>query len=158
MKQPLLEYCRKLLPEMHFKESDVFFWSPRTRAVHINSQLLNTPRGQWALLHEVAHAKLNHTDYKNDFGLLRLEVEAWEAAGDLANEFGMKIDEDHIQDCLDTYRNWLYARSTCPTCMQSSLQVDKTNYECLACATRWRVSASRFCRPYRIREPLIKTG
>lgn len=151
MKQSLVDKCRRLLPGISFIESEVFFWSPHTKAVHINSNLLDTPRGKWALLHEVAHAQHGHTNYKNDFGLLTLEVEAWATAGTIAKAFGIKIDEDHIQDCLDTYRNWLYARSTCPTCMLNSLQIDKTTYECLNCTTRWRVSASRFCRPYRMK-------
>jgi hypothetical protein len=158
MKHPLVNRCQTLLPDVQFAESDVFFWSPRARTVHINSSALDTPRGQWALLHEVGHAKLSHTTYKNDFGLLSLEVQAWEAAIGIAADFDIAIDEDHIQDCLDTYRNWLYARSTCPTCMLNSLQVDKTTYECLTCGTRWHVSGSRFCRPYRMREITKKTA
>lgn len=154
----LLTRCQKRLPNVQFAESDVFFWSPRTHTVHVNSSALDTPRGQWALLHEVGHAQRGHTTYKNDFGLLMLEVEAWEAATKLASEFAIAIDEDHIQDCLDTYRNWLYARSTCPTCMLNSLQVDKTTYECLTCGTRWHVSGSRFCRPYRMRETTKKAA
>ncbi|MES2970958.1 MAG: hypothetical protein V4702_01390 [Patescibacteria group bacterium] len=124
----------------------------------MNSPRLQTDEGCWALVHEVAHALLDHQSYQTDAGLLKLEVEAWEKARDLGTKLDLSIDEEHIQECLNTYRDWLYARSTCPTCMLNSLQIDETTYQCLNCSTRWSVSGARFCRPYRMQSRHKKTS
>lgn len=148
---------QKHLPRTHFTEATTFYWSPKTNTIFLNPSTLDTLEGQWALLHEAGHALKSHQSYSTDAGLLMLEVEAWEAAQNLAKTLGVDINEDHIQDCLDTYRNWLYARSTCPSCMLNSLQIDETTYMCLNCSTRWSVSASRFCRAYRMQFKHKKT-
>lgn len=106
-------------------------------------------RDEWALLHEVSHALLGHQTYHTDVELLQLEVAAWARAEQLAADFDIHIEADHIQDCLDTYRDWLHGRSICPTCTTRSLQQSDHHYRCHNCHTSWRVSASRFCRPYR---------
>ncbi len=118
----------------------------------MNGAALENEDGKWALLHEAGHALLGHKGYKTDAGLLMLEVEAWQAAQKLSIKMEITITEEHIQDCLNTYRDWLYARSTCPTCALNSLQIDETTYLCLNCSARWSVSQSRFCRPYRLRQ------
>lgn len=123
----------------------------------MNSSRLENNEGRWALIHEVAHAVLDHQGYKTDAGLLMLEVEAWEKARELGSGLKVEIEAEHIQECLNTYRDWLYARSTCPTCMLNSLQVEETEYFCLNCSTRWSVSGARFCRPYRMQSRHKKT-
>lgn len=57
--------------------------------------------------------------------------------------------EDHIQDCLDSYRDWLHKRSLCPDCRLSSIQINERTYACIFCHKQWHVTAERFCRPYR---------
>ena len=149
IKSPLKPF-QDLLPDASFAPGKTFYWSPKTRQVFYDEQALETEAGQWALLHEIAHAQLDHTTYNTDAGLLALEVAAWQKAEKTAQTFNIVINPDHIQDCLDTYRDWLYARSTCPTCRLNSLQTDQTTYTCLNCLTIWSVSKSRFCRPYRM--------
>jgi hypothetical protein len=100
-------------------------------------------------LHETGHALLEHTAYTSDAELLYLEVAAWKHAELLASMLGVKIDDSHIQQCLDSYRDWLFARSSCPRCLSSSLQTEIDKYECFNCRVQWRVSRSRFCRIYR---------
>lgn len=158
MKNSLIHSCRQYLPEIHFADSATFYWSPQTKTIHYNETALETEAGQWALLHEAGHARLGHQSYANDVGLLSLEVSAWQAAEELAKELGIDIDADHIQECLHTYRDWLYARSTCPTCELNSLQIGETQYLCLNCSTTWFVSQSRFCRPYRMQGRNKKTS
>lgn len=150
MTKLLLKNYRQLLPGINFTLGKTFYWSPKTQQIFYDETALVTEAGQWALLHEIAHAQLGHTTYNNDAALLTLEVEAWEKAKQTAKELEIHIDAEHIQDCLDTYRDWLYARSTCPTCKLNSLQTDPTVYTCLNCRTVWSVSKSRFCRPYRM--------
>lgn len=149
----LIHSCQQKLSSVKFVDSGSFYWSPQTKTIHYSHEALETVAGQWALLHEAGHAKLNHLTYMNDVGLLGLEVAAWQAAEKLAKDFSLNIDADHIQECLNTYRDWLYARSTCPTCELNSLQVAETEYVCLNCSTQWFVSQSRFCRPYRRLSP-----
>lgn len=154
----LLSQIKKIAPKVAFEEASTFYWSPKNCTIYMNSQKLEDEEGQWALVHEVGHALLGHKSYDTDMGLLRLEVEAWQKAQDVGKKLSLTINGDHIQTCLDTYRDWLYARSTCPTCMLNSLQIDETTYLCMNCTTRWSVSGARFCRPYRrvaSREPSV---
>lgn len=147
--QQLISALSQTYPELRFTAGTQFCWSPETKEVFY------IPAGKgkqarWSLLHETGHALLGHTSYQADVELLLLEVAAWERAKQLGNDAGIEIDEDHIQDCLDTYREWLYKRSICPNCTTKSLQQgDFVHYRCFNCHTKWRVSASRFCRAYR---------
>jgi hypothetical protein len=145
----LITRLKTQFPDLNYTAGQQFSWSPETGEI-IYKDLAKGPRATWSLLHETGHALLEHKSYKADFELLRLEVEAWEKARELAKTLSIEIDEDHIQDCLDTYRDWLYKRSICPKCTTKCLQQDDyTHYRCFNCHTVWRVSASRFCRAYR---------
>ena len=147
--EAILELLSVRFPELHFREGASFFWSPETQEVVYRSGAKDEP-SQWSLLHETCHGLLHHTSYGTDFELLRLEVAAWERAKDLAEELGVAIDGDHIQDCLDSYRDWIYARSICPRCGTKSIQQsDLKHYRCFNCHETWRVTPSRFCRAYR---------
>ncbi len=136
---------------LRFESGKSFYWSPETMTITYNEKLVDNKTGKWSLLHEAAHAKLNHLNYSSDLGLLKLEVAAWDKAKEMASSFGLEIDENHIQDCLDTYRDWLHRRSTCPKCGIICLQYSPSTYTCHNCHTKWSVSASRFCRPYRLK-------
>jgi hypothetical protein len=132
-----------------FVAGDSFYWSPAKRQVHYKHDAQGII-ATFSLLHEVAHGLLDHKRYKLDFELLQLEVAAWEEAKRIALTYTIEIDEDHIQDCLDSYRDWLYRRSICPSCTTKALQLDdQPKYRCYNCATTWLVTPSRFCRPYR---------
>jgi hypothetical protein len=134
---------------LEFVAGKVFCWSPADRQVRYKAGA-DGPAAICSLLHELGHAVLDHKRYGQDFELLELEVDAWEAAKRIAAKYSITIDEDHAQDCLDSYRDWLYRRSICPTCATKSLQTDgQPSYRCFNCGTGWRVAASRFCRPYR---------
>lgn len=131
-----------------FTASNKFYWSPKNNTVYYDTSK-NDEAAMWALLHELCHGILQHKTYTTDFELLQLEVAAWHKAKQLAPTYTVKISEDHIQDCLDTYRDWLYARSTCPACGEHGLQDTHNMYECINCQTTWQVTTERFCRPYR---------
>ena len=145
----LLEYLQQLLPDVTFQSGDTFCWSPKSRTITYPVDALTHEDGVWALVHEAGHALLEHRQYQTDFELVTMEVAAWEKAKEVAHELSVAIDPDHIQDCLDTYRDWLHRRSTCPTCGSVSLQRTDTSYACHNCPAQWHVSAARFCRPYR---------
>jgi hypothetical protein len=145
----LITQLQSQFPTLKFTPGKQFCWSPETGEIFYKA----STKGQhatWSLLHETGHALLSHQDYKADFELLRLEIAAWEQARRLAKDLGLEINEEHIQDCLDTYRDWLYKRSICPSCTTKCLQQgDFVHYRCFNCHTVWRVTASRFCRAYR---------
>ena len=147
--QQLIDKLQAEFPALRFTTGNQFCWSPETGEIFYKTDT-SGDQATWSLLHETGHALLEHKNYQGDFHLLRLEVEAWERARELAKNFSIVIDEDHIQDCLDTYRDWLYKRSICPTCTTKCLQQDDfQHYRCFNCHTVWKVSASRFCRAYR---------
>jgi hypothetical protein len=125
-------------------------WSPRKNTI---TYKIDVPlrQLQFSLLHELAHAQLGHTNYRSDFELLKLESEAWQLAATLGKKYGVEITQDHIQNCLDTYRDWLHARSTCPACGLNALQSDPFHYRCHNCRTQWSVTTGHFARPYRRR-------
>jgi len=136
------------LADINFVEAETSYWSPAEKTVYFQPN--GDQRALWTLLHESGHAALGHTSYDSDFGLLLLEVAAWEEAKVLGQRLGVAVDEDHVQDCLETYRDWLHRRSTCPRCGIRCFQHDARRYHCHNCQASWQVSASRFCRAYRI--------
>ncbi len=145
----LLSRLASLVPKISWQNSDEFCWSPKNQTVHYIKAELSCEVGIWSLLHEAGHAQAKHKNYNSDIDLLMIEVEAWESARLLAAQLKITIDPDHIEDCLDTYRDWLHQRSTCPACGVVSLQEDIKHYSCYNCHTKWSVGLSRFCRSYR---------
>ncbi len=147
--QTLIAELQGRFPALRFKPGVSFAWSPETGQI-IYKERAKSANSVWSLLHETGHALLKHQNYQADVELLRLEVAAWEQARLLASDLGIKIDEDHIESCLDTYRDWLYKRSICPNCSTKCLQQgDFVHYRCFNCHTTWRVTTNRFCRAYR---------
>lgn len=145
----LLTNLKRAYPKLRFEPGPAFSWSPKNNSVVYRETAEDEQVASWSLLHEVSHALLEHQSYESDFELLQMEVEAWARAEELAKTQSIVIDSEHIQDCLDTYRDWLYQRSTCPVCTSCSLQTDSRTYRCFNCAAVWHVSKSRMCRPYR---------
>jgi len=145
----LLAKVQLAYPKLVFTAGEQFHWSPKTQEVFYNPAL-SSAEASWSLLHEVGHALLSHTTYETDLELIAMEAAAWQKAQELAGEYQITIDEEHIQDCLDTYRDWLHQRSACPDCDNRSLQQDSRHYRCFNCGQTWSVSSSRFCRPYRL--------
>lgn len=128
--------------DFSFVESDQFSWSPATQTIFYNREMPNAPL---LLLHELSHALLGHREYRRDIELLAMETAAWEEAKQRANEYSIRLQENVVQDHLDTYRDWLHARSTCPNCTANGFQVDTSSYTCPACSHGWRVNEARIC-------------
>ena len=151
MKQiEVIEKLTNSYPSISVKPSNTYYWSPKDMTVYYDKE--NTSlEGVWALLHESGHALLGHKQYYTDIELLKMEVEAWGEAEKITDKLSLKkdIDEDHIQDCLDSYRDWLHKRSLCPDCSLSGIQTKPEMYTCVFCHNTWKVSSDRFCRPYR---------
>jgi hypothetical protein len=147
MPAPLLQQLTRKYPQFTFEEGNHFSWSAARKSISYTS--IEDADSAWNLLHELGHALLDHSAYTNDMELLKKEVCAWDKALELAREFGVVIDADHIEDCLDSYRDWIFKRSTCPECRAQGIQKAPERYICINCRHSWIVTKSRFCRPYR---------
>lgn len=139
-----IKRLKKDYPGFIFNEGKQEHWSPKTKTI-----VFNLSRPCYGVLHELAHALLKHSTYQSDFELLKLEAEAWELAAKIGQKYNISIDEDYIQNCLDTYRDWLHRRSACPSCGTHVLQKDPSSYHCFNCSATWRVSSGKFVRAYR---------
>lgn len=130
-------------PGYTFTPGDHFRWSPNSLEITYNPSDKHVKEH---ILHELAHALLGHSDYDRDIQLIAIERDAWHYAKEnLSSEHEIAIEDTVVQDSLDTYRDWLHARSTCPNCRATGMQDKKYHYRCLACHNRWRVNDARIC-------------
>ena len=115
-------------PEFHFRLGSKFaFRYPKT-------VVLGPTEPNWEILslHELSHAILKHKDFSLDVERLKMENDAWSKAKELATNYSIEVDEDFIQDQLDTYRDWLDKKSRCPACGLTRFQ-DTDGYHCPRC-------------------------
>jgi hypothetical protein len=127
-------------PDQTFVPGRYFMWSPATRTITYDTRRMSTNNGRLALLHEIGHARLGHRIYKYDMELLRMEMEAWDIARQLAPTLGVRINEDHIASTIASYDQWLTKRATCPDCDNFSLQRGRDSYGCFVCGAKWVVN------------------
>lgn len=129
-------------PDITFAAGELFSWSPSQQTVFYSTE---DPENVALLLHELSHGLLDHRRYSKDVELLAMETAAWDKARELAQKYEVQIEDDAIEAHLDTYRDWLHARSTCPNCEASGYQSGKNTYDCVACGHQWRVNEARLC-------------
>ena len=130
------------LRSLTLKKGELFSWNHTACAITYNPKVKNA---EAYLLHEFGHALLKHKEYAQDIELLKMERAAWDKAVELADRFNVKIEEDLIESALDTYRDWLHSRTTCPACSATGIEINKQQYECVACHTAWHVNEARDC-------------
>ncbi|HEX6416715.1 MAG TPA: hypothetical protein VFZ62_04280 [Candidatus Saccharimonadales bacterium] len=136
-------------PHIVFRQGSDFYWSPQEKTVYYAAE----SEAAESLLHELAHALLEHDSYMRDIQLLEMERDAWTKARTvLGPKYDTPISEDAAEDALDSYRDWLHARSICPHCKATGIQQQKDIYKCVACGEKWRVNEARICalRRYKI--------
>lgn len=138
----LLPKLNKDFDHLTFEASERFAWSPDKNTVFYEE---NHPDGVDLLLHELSHALLEHQDYQKDIELVAMETAAWDKARELATTYDHTINEETAEKHLDTYRDWMHARSTCPHCEATGFQNKKSTYHCVACGHDWRVNEARLC-------------
>ena len=141
---PLLtKSISKKYPDISLVTGDDFHWSFDDNTITYQA---NDPQAAAHILHELAHALLHHQSYSRDIELIGMERDAWSyASTQLAGSFDVNIDDETVQSALDSYRDWLHARSTCPNCSASGIETSKSHYHCLACEHNWRVNEARIC-------------
>ena len=147
---PLLDTLTKDFPELTFHAGEQFEWHPEDNTVVYDH---SDPSFEARLLHEVGHSRLQHTSYNRDIDLIAMERDAWqEARVNLGPKYNVEITSDDIDADMDTYRDWLHGRSTCPFCESSGIQTANKEYTCVTCRKTWRVNEARSCalRRYKI--------
>lgn len=147
----LLQNLRQDYPKLKFKSGAHFAWNSSYQTITYhnleNPELAVTYANK--LLHELAHAKLNHQNYLSDLSLIKLESAAWDLTKDLCQEYQIKFSKKEAKEALQSYINWAASRSTCPNCAKTGLQISKLEFTCPNCQRNWKVSKSRFTRTYR---------
>lgn len=137
----LINSLHEEYPQFHFTDGAEFRWDPSTRTIFYEKS-----DDTASLLHELSHALLGHRSYIKDIELIEMERDAWHLATTvLSGKYGVVIEGDIAEDALDTYREWLHARSTCPECSATGIQTRQNTYKCLACNTVWKVNDARIC-------------
>ena len=131
-------------PMFRFAPSDKARWSPAEQKIYYADDNTQT-------LHELGHAILRHREYRQDIELLQIEREAWNVAMELAPTYGLNIDDNIVEQALDTYRDWLHQRSLCPRCGQTGVQsINTLSYSCPNCQHTWRATAGKNTRLKRL--------
>ena len=129
MEKVLLQKLISDFPDFKFKTGDKFAFHP-PRTIILGPE---EPFSELLMLHEVSHAILKHRDFRMDVERLKMESQAWEKDEELAVRYGVEINEDVIQDQLDTYRDWLHQKSRCPKCGLTRFQTPDSLYHCPKC-------------------------
>jgi hypothetical protein len=147
----ILANLKSKYPQFNFKPGDLFLWSSSDNTIYYDKKSKDLAI---FLLHELSHALLDHSKYIRDIQLITMERQAWDHTATLAASFGLTIPDDIIQDTLDSYRDWMHSRSTCPKCQATGMQTRQNEYSCLACNHIWRVNEARTCalRRYKIKK------
>lgn len=130
-------------PQFSFIQSTSFWWSPPDKTVHYNPKSKDLMA---FIFHELSHAVLNHKDCKSDIKLVTMERQAWDYAKILALFYKVNIPKSTIQSSLDSYRDWLHKRSTCPRCTATGIQNNVCQYSCVACSYSWQVNQAKKCK------------
>ena len=116
-------------PDLRFKAGKKFAFRP-PRTIILGPK---EPKDEMLVLHEVAHALCGHKDFRVDVERVRMECEAWGKAKELAQIYGIEVDEEMIQNELDTYRDWLHQKSRCRACGLTRFQTTDGRYHCPRC-------------------------
>jgi len=147
----ILTNLKNKYPQFIFKSNNNFYWSYLDNTIYYDE---NSPHMSIFLLHELSHALLGHNQYDYDIQLITMERQSWEHTILLAPSFDINIPDDLIQNTLDSYREWIHSRSTCPKCNATGLQIASNTYKCLACNDKWRVNEAKNCalRRYEIKK------
>lgn len=129
MNAVLLQRLKTDYPSFVFKSGKKFaFKYPKTITIGPAE-----PFDDLLLLHEVSHAILKHQDYNEDLERIKMESAAWEKSKELANKYGLEMNEELVQDELDSYRDWLHKKSRCPICGLTRYQTTDRQYHCPRC-------------------------
>jgi hypothetical protein len=140
-----LDYVSKEFPHIRLEKGTKFSWNASAKTITYPASADSESTFVHGLFHEVAHSILKHEGFRHDIDLLKKERDAWSEAKKLLERFDHVLDSEHVEDCLDTYRDWIYLRAACPQCELVGTQSDAVHYSCPYCLISWNVPGSRLC-------------
>lgn len=138
----LIQNLQKSSPKFTFVSAQEFGWNPKTKTIRYDESSDSLTA---YLLHEYGHALLSHDSYDRDIDLIAMERDAWKKAREIAKQYDLTISAELVEDSLDSYRDWMHARSQCPMCKATGIQTEEQRYTCIACRTSWKVNEARRC-------------
>ena len=138
----IISELKNRFPGIAFKSAGYFCWSANDKILYYDPSVDNEFE-RCLLFHETGHAILKHQHHDTDVQLIKMERDAWEEAKKLAQDFELDIPDDVIEECLDSYRQWLHSRSKCPNCNLTGLQTKHLNYSCAVCNYSWTVNEAK---------------
>lgn len=139
----LISLLQSKYPELYFKQGSMFYWSSDDKTIYYNDS--EKTNFNTLLIHELAHATLEHSNYDRDIELLTMERQAWDKAIEISNKHKIDINKSLVQPALDSYRGWLHSRSKCPKCQSNGMQTSKHIYKCLICSCKWKANEAKIC-------------
>ncbi len=146
------QLCKTIIShfsQLQFVENDTFYWSAKDKIVYFAR--CQSEEDIAFLLHECAHALLQHEDFSHDLALVQMEAAAWEYAQQtLAPQHSITLDQNLIDESIESYKIWLFDRSLCPKCSHNGLQTKTSTYQCINCECSWKVNDARQCRLRRL--------
>lgn len=129
-------------PDIKFVYASRFKYRPskKTTPATIYLEPLNqSPEYIFQTLHELGHSLRQHKTYTIDVERLKIEREAWDTAYKIFTQYSNTLlkdlswDEYFVENSLDTYRDWLHARSKCKKCGLTRYQTSDGLYHCPHC-------------------------
>ncbi len=137
-------------PDVKFISGKIFSYNPEKRSINYPAKVNNVKKSIYALLHEVGHYACNHVSYDHDLDLLEKELEAWRKARQIASELDINISDKYVDNCLNSYRDWLHQRSQCQLCSNpaaiKSYSDNKFLKHCLICNQSELVEIYSLCK------------
>lgn len=128
----LVKKLNEDFPEYRFREGRKFMFRP-PRTIILSRTIFDEKVAKMQLLHELGHALSGHFEYKNDIERVKMEREAWGRAAELAEKYQVEYDPGVAEEELDSYRDWLHMRSTCPDCGSTRYVGEDKQYYCPIC-------------------------
>lgn len=135
----LITSLKQDFPDFHFTYGKRFSFRPPKTIVIGPDEGTKTPL---LIFHELGHALSGQYIYKTAIERLKIESLAWNE-GKKAYEKCLTSgryslppwDEEFVEENLDTYRDWLHAKSKCKTCGLTMYQGADKKWLCPFCST-----------------------
>ena len=119
-------------PNFSFRPGKKFKFRPKSTIYYIPPTSVSDSF-PLLLLHELSHALLGHFTFTSQHQRLKLESAAWEKTRSLCDLYSVPFDPSLAEAELDTYRNWLYKKSLCPSCSSVCAELDLSTLFCPLC-------------------------
>lgn len=129
MDKVLLDKLRADFPDVVWREGKKYlFRPPKTIMLGPDEE-----HDGLLLLHELGHYLCRHRDFDTLPRRVKMEREAWDKARELCDKYGVSYNENVAEAELDTYRDWLDAKSRCPKCGLTRYQTSDGEFHCPRC-------------------------